>query len=69
MSSYEFLFGSSSSDDEDEVVSDFTEFAWNAYQAYQPKRSRRYRPRHHVADHNHLVKFKYCIVSVFINKI
>ena len=58
MSSYEFLFGSSSSDDDDEVMSEFTEFtefAWNAYQAHQPKLSRRYIPRDHVAAYNHLV--------------
>ena len=34
--SYELLFGFSSSDD-DEVMSEFTEFAWNTYQAAQPK--------------------------------
>lgn len=55
MSFYEYLFGSSSTDDDEEVFSDFAEFAWNAYQAHQPKPTRRYIPRDHVAAHNRLV--------------
>ena len=55
MSSYEYLFGSSSSDDDEEVLSEFTEFAENAYQAHQPKRTRRYIQRDHLAAHNRLV--------------
>ena len=54
MSSYELLFGSSSSDD-DEVLSEFTEFAWNAYQASQPKLPRMYIPRDHGGAHTRLV--------------
>lgn len=56
MDSYELLFGSSSSND-DEVMSEFTEFvefaeyAWNAYQASKPKVSRRYIPRDHEGAH------------------
>ena len=52
--SYELLFGSSSSDD-DEVMSEFTEFAWNAYQASQPKVPQRYISRDHPGAHNRLV--------------
>ena len=58
MSSYEYLFGSSSSDDDEEVLSEFVEFAefaWNAYQAHQHVPRRRYIPRDHVAAHNRLV--------------
>jgi hypothetical protein len=55
--SYKLLFGSSSSDD-DEVMSEFmefVEFAWNVYQASQPKVPQRYIPRDHGGAHNRLV--------------
>jgi hypothetical protein len=52
--SYELLFGSSSSDD-DKVISEFTEFDWNAYQGSQPKIPRRYIRRDHEGAHDRLV--------------
>ena len=55
--SYELLFGSSSSDEE-EVMSEFVEFAeyaWNAYQAYNPRVPRRCIYRDYEGAFNRLV--------------
>ena len=70
MNSYEIFFADSSSDDENEVSSEFLMFAeecWEAYQASQPKLTRNQISRDCLGAHNRLVSAYFCNHSRYID--
>ena len=63
MNSFEIFFADSSSDDENEVSTEFLMFAedcWEAYQASQPKETRNHVSRDRVGAHDRLVAAYFC---------